>query len=64
MDSHPDITVDKKTDSLDENKSVHDTKALILALKFFKKHLLIIKKNLVGDTTENATTIYKTSLQN
>ena len=47
MTSHPDIVVEKKSDSPDEDKCVHDSKLLIPTLKdFFSKHPLIISKNL------------------
>jgi transposase len=40
--SHPDITIEKKADSPDEDKSLADSKALIPVLKdFFEKHPLI-----------------------
>ena len=42
MTSHPDIVVEKKSDSPDEDKCVHDSKLLIPTLKdFFSKHPLI-----------------------
>ncbi len=45
--SHPDITVEKKSDSPDEDKSVHDSRLLIPTLKdFFLKHPLINPKKL------------------
>ena len=47
MTSHPDIVVEKKSDSPDEDKCIHDSKLLIPTLKdFFSKHPLIISKNL------------------
>ena len=43
--AHPDIVVEKKTDSPDEDKSLADSKALIPVLKdFFEKHPLINPK--------------------
>ena len=46
--SHPDITVEKKSDSPDEDKSVHDSRLLIPTLKdFFLKHPLINPKTLL-----------------
>ena len=45
LDSHPDIVVEKKSDSPDEDKCVHDAKLLIPTLKdFFLKHPLINPK--------------------
>ena len=39
MASHPDIVIEKKSDSPDEDKCVHDSKLLIPTLKdFFSKH--------------------------
>ena len=36
---HPEIIVNKKSDSLDEDKSIHDARLLIPTLPdFFKKH--------------------------
>lgn len=43
LDSHPDIVVEKKSKSLDEDKSLADSKALIPTLKDFRKrHPLIL----------------------
>lgn len=45
MASHPDIIVEKKSDSPDEDKCVHDSKLLIPTLKdFFSRHPLINPK--------------------
>lgn len=58
--SHPDITVDKKSDSPQEDKSLHDSKALIPVLKdFFKKHPLIKPDIFLGDAAFDTITIYK-----
>lgn len=47
--SHPDIVVDKKSDSPDEDKCAHDSKLLIPPLKdFFRKHPLINPKVFLG----------------
>ena len=41
LKSHPEIVVEKKSDSPDEDKSLADSKALIPTLKdFFQKHPL------------------------
>ncbi len=50
LDAHPDIVIDKKSDSPDEDKSLSDSKALIPVLKdFFLKHPLINPKTFLGD---------------
>ena len=50
MLSHPDIVVEKKSDSPDEDKCVHDSKLLIPTLKdFFSKHPLINPKTFLAD---------------
>lgn len=60
MDSHPDIVVDKKSDSPDEDKSAHNSKLLIPTLKdFFKKHPLINPKVFLGDAAFDSTLLYK-----
>ena len=51
LNSHPDIVVEKKSDSPDEDKSVHDSRLLIPALKdFCSKHPLINPQAFLGDT--------------
>lgn len=60
MTSHPDIIVEKKSDSPDENKSVHDSKLLIPTLKdFFSMHPLINPKTFLGDAAFDAVEFYK-----
>jgi hypothetical protein len=60
MDSHPDIIVGKKSDSPDEDKSVHDSKLLIPTLTdFFSKHPLINPKTFLGDAAFDAVSLYK-----
>lgn len=60
LKAHPDITVDKKSDSPDEDKSLHDSKALIPVLKdFFEKHPLIKSDVFVGDAAFDTIAIYK-----
>ena len=50
MVSHPDIVVEKKSDSPDGDKCVHDSKLLIPTLKdFFSKYPLIDPKTFLGD---------------
>ena len=56
----PNIIVEKKTDSPDEDKSLGDAKALIPVLKdFFDKHPLINPKFFLGDATFDTVNIYK-----
>lgn len=63
MVSHPDIVVEKKSDSPDEDKSVHDSKLLIPTLKdFFSKHPLINPKTFLGDAAFDAVELYKNLL--
>ena len=60
LDSHPDIVVEKKSDSPDEDKCVHDAKLLIPTLEdFFLKHPLINPKTFLGDAAFDSTLLYK-----
>lgn len=60
MVSHPDIIVEKKSDSPDEDKCAHDSKLLIPTLKdFFKKHPLINPKVFLGDAAFDTLSIYR-----
>lgn len=64
LKAHPDIVVEKKSDSPDEDKSLADSKALIPVLKdFFKKHPLINPKTFLGDAAFDSIEIYKYLLQ-
>jgi len=64
LEAHPDIIVYKKSDSPDEDKSLHDSKALTPVLKdFFKKHPLINPKIFIGDAAFDSSLIYKSLLQ-
>lgn len=59
MISHPKIVVDKKSDSSDEDKCVHDSKLLIPTLKdFFSKHPLINPKTFLGDAAFDTAALY------
>lgn len=59
LKAHPDITVEKKSDSPDEDKSLADSKALIPVLKdFFDKHPLINPKTFLGDSAFDTIQIY------
>ena len=50
INNHPDIIIEKKSDSPNEDKSVGDAKLLILMLKdFFNKHPLINPDVFLGD---------------
>ena len=63
MPSHPDIVVEKKSDSPDEDKCVHDSKLLIPTLKdFFSKHPLINPKTFLGDAAFDTAQLYKSLL--
>ena len=62
--SHPEIVIEKKSDSPDEDKSLADAKALIPTLMdFFKKHPLINPKTFLGDAAFDSIEIYKYLLQ-
>ena len=61
--SHPEILVQKKSDSPDEDKSVHDSRLLIPTLKYlFIKHPLINPKTFLGDAAFDAMELYKALL--
>lgn len=63
MLSHPDIVVEKKFFSSDEDKIVLDSKLLIPTLKdFFSKHLLINLKTFPSDAAFNTVELYKSLL--
>ena len=63
MDSHPEIVVEKKTDSPEEDKSVHDARLLIPTLKdFFRKHPLINPATFLGDSAFDSIAVYKALL--
>ncbi len=64
LKSHPEIIVEKKSDSPDEDKSLADAKALIPTLKdFFQKHPRINPKTFLGDAAFDSIEIYKYLLQ-
>ena len=63
MSSHPDIVVEKKTYSPEEDKCVHDAKLLIPTLQdFFLKHPLINPKTFLGDAAFDSINIYESLL--
>lgn len=60
LNTHPDIIVEKKSDSPEEDKSLSDSKALIPVLTdFFRNHPLINPKVFLGDSAFDTTNIYK-----
>jgi hypothetical protein len=60
FNAHPEITLEKKSGSPDEDKSVHDARLLIPTLKdFFKAHPLINPKTFIGDSAFDSVMIYK-----
>ena len=63
LKAHPEIVVEKKSDSPDEDKSVHDAKLLIPTLvDFFRKHPLIDPETFIGDSAFDSVAIYKALL--
>jgi transposase len=59
LKAHPDIVVEKKSDSPDEDKSLADAKALIPVLTdFFQKHPLFNPKYFIGDAAFDTIQIY------
>lgn len=63
LDSHPDIVIEKKSDSPDEDKSLADSKALLPVLKdFFTKHPLIRPNIFLGDSSFDTIEIYQNLL--
>lgn len=60
FNAHPEILVEKKSDSPDEDKSVHDARLLIPTLKdYFAKHPLINPSTFIGDAAFDSIQIYK-----
>lgn len=58
--SHPEIITEKKSNSPDEDKSIHDARLLIPTLQdFFQKHPLINPKTFLGDSAFDSLAIYK-----
>jgi transposase len=63
LDSHPEIIIKKKSDSPDEDKSVHDARLLIPTLSdFFSKHPLINPKTFLGDSAFDSVAVYEALL--
>jgi len=60
FDKHPQIVLEKKSDSPEEDKSAHDTKLLIPTLQdFFKAHPLYNPKTFLGDAAFDSVGLYK-----
>jgi hypothetical protein len=63
LTAHPELIPNKKSDSPDEDKSIHDARLLIPTLKdFFKAHPLIDPKTFLGDAAFDSAIIYKALL--
>lgn len=59
--AHPDIIIEKRSDSPDKDKSLADSKALLpVLIDFFQKHPLINPKTFLGDAAFDTIEIYKT----
>lgn len=62
MYSHPDIIIEKKSDSPDEDKSVHDSKLLIPTLKCYEEDMNKesngLYKEIIGNLSEQVGSIY------
>ena len=59
LTAHPEIVVEKKSNSPDEDKCVHDARLLIPTLKdFFAKHPLINPKTFLGDAAFDSCQLY------
>lgn len=59
LEAHPEIVVEKKTDSPDEDKTLADSKALIPVLTdFLKRHPVINPKIFLGDSAFDTIAIY------
>lgn len=60
LNAHPDIVIEKKSNSPDEDKSLADSKALLpVLIDFFRKHPLINPKTFLGDAAFDTIEIYK-----
>jgi hypothetical protein len=63
LTTHPELVPNKKSDSPDEDKSIHDARLLIPTLKdFFKAHPLINPETFLGDAAFDSAGIYKSLL--
>lgn len=60
INAHPDIVVEKKSDSPDEDKSLADSEALLpVLIDFFWKHPLINPGTFLGNAAFDTIEIYK-----
>ena len=60
FNSHPEIVIEKKTGSPDEDKSVHDARLLIPTLQdYFRAHPLIRPETFLGDAAFDSVMLYK-----
>ena len=60
FNAHPEIVVDKKSDSPDDDKSVHDARLLVPTLKdFYATHPLINPGIFLGDAAFDSVQLYK-----
>lgn len=60
LKKHHELTPNKKSDSPDTDKSIHDARLLIPTLKdFFRMHPLIQPKTFLGDAAFNAVNLYR-----
>lgn len=60
IDTHPDIIIEKKSDSPEEDKSLHDTEALKPVLdNFYRKHPHIKPNVFLGDSAFDSTELYR-----
>ena len=63
MNAHPALTPNKKSDSPNADKSIHDARLLIPTLiDFFKTHPLINPKTFLGDSAFDSIAVYKALL--
>lgn len=64
LNAHPDIVIEKKSDSPDEDKSLADSKALLpVLIDFFRKHPLIVPKTFLGEAAFDTIEIYRSLFQ-
>ena len=63
LTAHPELIPNKKSDSPDEDKSIHDARLLIPTLQdFFKAHPLINPKTFLGDSAFDSVAVYQSLL--
>ena len=63
LDKHPEIVPNRKTDSPDQDKSIHDARLLIPTLQdFFLAHPLIDPKTFLGDAAFDSVHLYESLL--